>query len=657
MLRVTRWALLALLALIISVVPFGVSWAEPGGGNGREDPPAHGRDKDEDDTDKQQQEQEEEEPAPEASDSEGSEEPDPSSDDESAPRGRSGRPSPSARQDSEDTATAEAQGDVIDVSFSASPASVAVGDTSTLQAAVSNPGPEAVSSVEVLVQLPRHLEVVSTDPQAPNSTVLELPLGDLAPGATATATVVVLALDQPGTQQPVRFAVTADDQTFHHELLVSVDNEDAEGLGLVQSSPLLVQVGDSSLFSATLSNNSGSAVEGVAVTTEIAPELNVVAVEPIAEADAIQLGASPSGEDIVWIFESLAPGEQVRMAWTAQAVAPGDLEAGNEVQATVDGQIAASSQQDTYLGFVRGIRTDRAVRPAPVVRERVVTKLVPVSTEAAGSVGGGLLPVTGWSPGFLGIGGALLIALGMLLVWTARGPRSRRLVLVLVGSVLLTTTACVSDQTADERSDAAPATSPSSAATPDDGDKDEEEDRVLGLRIQRPKSDDEAAPQAPGSSDPADAPNTEPVAEVVYEEVSEVVTVVVPVAELPEENLGPRAGENTISFSWNPGSAADLEATSGRIISADATEEVLAGLSFEGDRLIATVTAANLAEERRLHVDGRLVLDIVSSDGRTSSLVSGPIDVTLDPGATTAADLAFSLPAGSYTAKGAFVTD
>lgn len=663
MFRVTRWALLALLALIISVVPFGISWAEPGGGNGRKDPPAHGREKEGEDR-KAEERQAQEDTAEEAQANEGAEGADTEEDpDEGTPssgtrdRYRSRQPSPGSQQEPSQATAAEAQADVLDVSFSASPASIAVGETSTLQAAVSNPGPDTVGAVEVLVQLPAHLEVVSTDPQRPNSAVLELPLGELPPGATATATVVVLALDRPGTVHPVRFAVTADDQTFHHELLVSVDQEDAEGLGLVQSSPLLIQVGDASSFSATVANNSQTALEDVAVTTEIAPELDVVGVEPIAEADAIQLGASPAGEDIVWIFESLAPGEEVLMTWTARAVTPGDLEAGNEVQATVGGQAAAASRQDTYLGFVKGVRTDRAVAPAPVVRERVVTKLVPVSTEVAGSVGGGILPVTGWSPGFLGFGGALLIGLGVVLVWASRSLRRRRLALVLAGTLLLTATACVSDQGSEEAAGPSPVSSPSSEET-SDGEEEEEDDQVLGLRIDKPKSDGgtQVPPSAPGGETADTDGIAEPVAEVVYEEVSEVVSVVVPVAELPIEALGPRAGDNTMSFSWNPDSG-DLQAASSRMISAGATEEVLVGLSSAGDGLTAAVTVANLAQERRLHVEGRLVLDIVSADGRSSSLVSEPIDVILDPGATTVADLAFSLPAGTYSAKGAFVTD
>lgn len=641
-------ALLALLALIISVVPFGISWAEPGNGNGRADPPAHGRDKE--DEDRTAQEEQDEAAEQEAGDDEPADDAEPSPAGDGGPY-RSRRSSSPSQQDSAEATAAEAQGDVIDVSFSASPASIAVGETSTLQAAVSNPGPDPVR-VEVLVDLPAHLEVASTDPPAPSSGVLELALGDLAPGATATATVVVLGLDRPGEPEPVRFAVTADDQTFHHELLVTVDQDDAEGLGLVQSSPLLIQVGDASTFSATLSNNGQTALQDVAVMTEIAPELDVVGVEPIAEADAIQLGASPKGEDIVWIFESLEPGEEAHLTWTAQAVAPGDLEAANDMRATVGGQPAASSQQQTYLGFVRGIRTDRSAAADPIVRERVVTKLVPVSTEVAGSAGGGILPVTGWSPGFLGFGGVLLIGLGALILWVARGPRSRRLALVFVGMLLLTATACVSDQDPPQADGPSPIASPSPEATPDE---EEQDDQVLGLRIKRPKPVD-AEPQAPG--DPADpVAVAEPVTEVVYEEVSEVVSVVVPVAELPLETLAPRAGDNAFSFSWNPGSAADLSATSGRVISADATEEVLVALSSEGDRLAATVTVANLADERRLHVDGSLVLDIVSADGRSSSLVSEPIDVVLEPGATTAADLTFSLPAGSYSAKGAFVTD
>lgn len=646
-----------LLVLIMSTLPFGVSWADPGRGDGRDDPPAHGREKEDED-------QENGEDQPDADDHQEGES---SSDEQGSASHQEDEPDPEPSSPPSPTPSSspgsppnQGAAEVIDVSFSASPASIAVGETSTLAVTITNPSSTAAEDAEVLVDLPAHLELVSSEPSASGSDVLRISLGHIGPGDTASATLVVAGVDSPQDDQPIRFAVAVDGETWHHELFVAVDAADPAGLDLAQSSPLLLQVGDTGPFSATVSNHSESTLYEVAVITEIAPELDVVGVSPIEEADAIQLGSSSRGEDIVWIFDSLAPGQEVDLSWTARAVAPGDLEAGNVVEATLQGQPAASSRQDTYLGFVRGVRTERPVAPAPVVKERVVTRFVPVSTQVAASVGGGLLPVTGWSPTFVGFGGALLIGLGIVLMWASQGARARRLALVLLGSLLLVGTACVSDETtrdpgADPQAVESASPEETTEQNNDDQQDQEDEDEVLGLRIDRSDrrgSQDDDPPAAPASA----SATSEPVTEIVYEEVSEVVSVVVPVAELPLESLGARDGDNDLSFTWTPGSN-DLQASSSRVVSRAATEEILVALSSEGDRLLATVTVANLADDRRLQMDGRLALKVVAGDGRSAALVSDPIHVVLEPGASTSADLAFSLPSGRYLAKGAFLPE
>lgn len=646
-LRVPRWAPTALLVLIVSTLPLGVSWADPGRGNGRDEAPAHGREKE--DEDRQEDGQEASERQGSGSPSESRRDPEPSP-----------RPSPTPTSSPKAASDAGAT-DTVDVSFSASPTSIAVNETSTLEVTLTNRGSTTTGEAEVLVDLPAHLQLVSSEPQASGSDPLRIVLAGLAPGRSASAGLVVVAVDPDGDHRPVRFAVTIDAETSRHELFVSVDEADPSRLSLAQSSPLLIQVGDTAPFSATLSNNTEAPMQDVVVVAEIAPELDVAGVTPIKEADAIQLGASQGREDIVWIFDSLAPGQEVKLTWTARAVVPGDLEAGNVVEATLQGEPAASSRQDTYLGYVRGVRTERPAAPAPLVRERLVTKLVPVSAEVAPSLGG-VLPVTGWSPTLLGIGGALLIALGAISLWVSRGPRSRRLALVLLAAVSLTGAACVSDDPSPG-SDVGPGavTSPSPEGSDAEDDEEQEDDEVLGLRIDR--SDDDSGTGGPGAGSSQDAESSrdagtfpEAVPQIVYEEVTEVISIVVPVSELPVESLGARDGDNDLSFSWAPDSN-DLQATSSRTLSRDAREEILVALSSEGGRLLATVMVANLADDRRLRVDGRLALEIVAADGRTSALTSDPIHVVLEPGASTTADLAFSLPSGSYAAKGAFLAE
>jgi hypothetical protein len=118
--------------------------------------------------------------------------------------------------------------------------------------------------------------------------------------------------------------------------------------------------------------------------------------------------------------------------------------------------------------------------------------------------------------------------------------------------------------------------------------------------------------------------------------------------------LDSREGDNTMSFTWAPGTAP--QAASSVRFSPDATEELLVGLSSRGSRLLAPISLVNVSEDRRLVVQGRLVLQ-VSSGRRTSTLSSGPIDVVLEPGGETTAVITFSLPAGTYSAKAAFLSD
>ncbi len=668
MYRTSRSVITALLILIVVAFSIGTSWADPGQGKGSDNAPAHGRD---DKDDKDDQDAPEEEDAPEeASEEESSSHQ--GSEDESSGAGsasdqesdqesdeeRSERPSrsDSAQRTGSGNGSSAEQADVVDVSFSASPASLSIGETSILTVVASNPGTDQVSSVGVLVELPSYLDVVGSDPAAPASgDLVSLDLGPLAPGETSEGRVTVVASSAPaGAQEPVRFAVSIDDRVVRHQLYVEVSPGGAGGLSLTQSSPLLVQVGETSAFSALVANQTQAPLEDVVVITEIAPEFDVVGVAAIAEADAVQLGGSPSREDIVWIFERLAPGEEVQLSWSARAVAPGDLEARNDVDATIGGEPAASSSQNTYLGYVLGVRTEGGREIAPVVEQRTVTKMVPVTVEVAASTGG-VLPVTGASPGALVMTGLFLIALGAVLVSGSRASVSPRRALALtVVALMLTGAACVSDSgdSADTASEApAPAASPTPA--PDDRSP-KEKDQVLGLRLDR-KAPEGGAPLPTEGSDGSTAEDAATTTEVVFEEVTSVVSVVVPPEDLPADSMQTRGGDNTIFLEWAEGGV--VTQTSGRILTPEMTQELLVSLQTAGDDLTSTVTLANLSEDRRLVVRGRLVLEIVAGSGRSSTLSSDHIDVVLEPGATTAADLSFSLPPGTYSLMGGFVTD
>lgn len=557
------------------------------------------------------------------------------------------------RGDSE--AEDESRSDRVDATFSASPARVRPGDTSTLSVTATNSGDETIASLELIVELPPTLKLVSSDPSGvADDDIVRLGLGSLSVGASTTAEIVVLGTTASGAELPVRFALIADDHIYRHELMVEVDRAAHQDLGLSASAPLLVQVGDTEGFSLTVSNSTAAPLRDVVVIAEIAPELDVAGVVPVTEADAVQLGKSASGEDIVWIFHSLEPGESVDVAWTATAVAPGDLEATSSIRAAVGERDVVRSRQSTYLGYVEALEVAANDPQAPQTRRRVVTKMVPVSSEVAASPAG-LLPVTGGSPGVVVGIGALLIALGLGSLWLSGRPLGiRRVGIVAALSLLLTAAACVSSQepsTGDAGNVSGGAAAERAAGVEE---MPEPEDEVLGVRIEREpqsRADGEAG-LAP--SDPIELAQDVPTqSETVLEEVVTVESVLVPPPALPVRAMTSRSSDNAMSITWTP---PDLVATSSRTITADAADELLVSVQGSGSSLSAIVGLTNLSETERLAVRGKLSLE-VAGEADSSTLYSEAIDVVLEPGASIEADFTFALPAGTFYVTGGFLSD
>lgn len=667
MFRTALRSLGIILVLLVVIAAAPGAWADPGErGRGRSDRSDRAEER------RQDGSGEENEDDPDAADETSEEE---RAEEERPDEGRAGEeqaesgdtpPGNGERRPASDDSPA-ALADVLDVTFAASPARVAPGETSTLTMTATNGGEETVGSLELLVELPPSLELVSSDPAAASDgRALTIRLDSLAPGDTVQAAIVVRAIPDAGSQSsPVRFALVADDQVFHHEVMVEVHTPSSNGLELTQSGPLLVQVGDVGAFRLRLSNSGDTPLRDVAVVTEIAPELDVVGVTPISEADAIQLGSSRSGEDVVWIFHELDPAESVDLFWTARAAVPGDLEANNAAVALVDGDEVADSIQRTYLGYVEGLQVEREDPPAPVVQRRVVTKLVPVSREVSAAAAG-LLPATGASP-IAVVGAALLfIVLGLTCVWLSGRTRSvRRGGAVAIAALLLTTTACVStpeSPSSDADSNAQQET-PEAAAEPDevepdgqndddDDDESEREDEVLGVRVERdpPEPGAGGTDQAP-SSDATSPDPAAPSTEVVFEEVTVVESILVAPPSLPVREMPRSDGDNVVSITWERASGA-LTAASSRTLTVDATEEVLTSVVASGPGMTATVTLRNLAEDR-LAATGRLRLELEQGEA-SSILYSERVEVVLDPGEEVSADFTFSLPDGSFVLRGGF---
>jgi len=412
------------------------------------------------------------------------------------------------------------------------------------------------------------------------------------------------------------------------------------------ASTLVAQVGDEIGYTVTVANRSDEDLDDVVVVDLVPAEVDVVGVSVTEDVEATQVGSSATGEDIVWVLD-VAADQTIELGWRGRAVAAGDLVAENEVTLKVDQDVVSRDESASYLAAAA--RGPVSNPPVPKVRKRVVTHVrVPANSPAAAAAGGSVLPVTGAAIALWLSTASLLIAAGLaMLVW-ARGGRRSRMITALV-CVSIATAACTMGNEAPDR--AAP---PAASASPEG----EVEDRVKGKRIERNDADDDnGAADTTGT-----APDTVDVADVPAE-TTVPATVVVPVvtyelepADLPTETLASRPGDNNASFEWSADDRTMGTAVSSTVYTRDATVGILFSLREEGGQLVTDVTLTNLSDDNRLHVDGRLVYDVVGDAG-TAHLESDPIDVVLNPGGSTTATFRYLLPTGSYSSSAAFVAD
>lgn len=641
---VARTFFAAVVAVVLLVLPWEIALADPDRGRGRQDPPGHSR----------QADDPEGSPGGDGSDRHGSRDESPTTGEGSpsegggVDNGRSG----TSEQDPEPEATEHPETSDAVLAVSATPQQIEPSETSTIAVTV-RVGSGGIEDADVLVDLPHHLGFRSAShPVSMTGGPLRFDLGALPADSQTVVTIVVDGIDSGSeAQPPVRVALTADGVVLRDEIAVAVGDESESALALSQSSPLLVQVGDSGSFVLTLRNGSDQTVEDAFVVAEIAPELDVVGVAPIVEADAIQLGRSPTGEDIVWTFDEIAPGEEIRLPWTARAVVAGDLEATMSAEAWAADAPTISTTQTTYLGYVRGVRTSGASgTAAPVVEERVVTKLVPVDREVGGAAAA-VLPLTGAEPGMVVFTAVGLIAVGAALILSA-GDRRRRGLSVAVLAMILTASACVSDPGSSETGERPSGISSQAAPEPseqEDLKEDEVEDRVLGLRLERdrPEEGTREDPADPGARDPAGSSAT---TEVVFEEVTTIKQVLVQPEEPAPWTLASRDGDNRVSVALGQGAPT---ITSSRVISAGQAEELLVSAGGTSSELNATISLRNLAD-RPMVVRGTLVLEVAPEAGATAELTSDGFDVVLAPGGETSAAFSFWLPPGAYALSGHF---
>lgn len=423
-------------------------------------------------------------------------------------------------------------------------------------------------------------------------------------------------------------------------------NPDGSGGGTLDLdasvSELLVEVGGTFRYTVTVRNTSDEPLDGVIVVDEVAPEVDVVAVPITDDVDAVQLGRSPRGEDIVWNVGRMQAGEEISLEWIARAASAGDLMAVNEVSAEAEKTPSRSESSTTFLASDQGVRAANP-KAAPVTKKVVVlgTRLV-----RAPSTDGAVLPVTGMEVVPYLLAAAVLIGLGFVL-----SSRDRRRSRVAIGATvaILVLSACVSsspqDEAAEPRDEEVTETEPEPEPKPSD--------QVLGKRLTR--SPQEAAQDAAGAEDVTETTDevAEATPEFVTEEVRTVKTVVVPPEELVSGPLASRDGDNQMSFDWDLDSRSIPTAASSVVFFPEATTELMTSLEVEGDAISVVVTLTNISDDP-IDVSGRLVHIVSGADGELAEFTSEPIDMILNPGGDVEAEFSYLLPTGSYSSTSAF---
>lgn len=443
----------------------------------------------------------------------------------------------------------------------------------------------------------------------------------------------------------------------------------------IRSSGLLTQVGNPIDYVVSVTNSGGKPAKDLVVLDVVPPEVEVVGVERNDAVTATQIGQSPSGSDIVWVLD-LKAGESLDLRWSGVVVSPGDLIASNEVKARIEGKTVARATGRSFLADADAVGTKNP--PVPTVKRKVVTLVeVPVAPEASAETRGvvsaaaptpapagpaGSLPATGADLSPLYVAG-LLIAAGLALLWMGRrGPsmsKARGLTILL----FLFATACVSTSTPG--SDEPRPEANGSIASPDAAEEAEPEveDQVLGERIRRGGKPDDSDTEQPGETGPEiaspevvnpllpDPVAPEPLPEPATELVREVEIITVP-QELPVTELGDTAGTNGLSFVWSEENGVETAASS-TIVDRSATVSLSTQLQDTRERIRIVAQITNLAPDSKLHVDGRVLLDISSSEGSTT-LSSEAIDVVLNPDGSTSVAFDFLLPSGDYSVSANF---
>ena len=604
-------------------------------------------------------------------------------------------------------ATEHSEDQVLDVSLSASPSVIEIGDETAIHVQVANPVHETAEDVDVVVVLPVELAYVSAVPSPSTvhtrgtQTALEFSGLTVPAGGTVDLFITARAVDQARAAVVQALALWAGDE-FAGSTNVAIEVPPSD-LTVASRGPRgLIEVGERVRYDITMRNEGDAPVEAVSIVNLVPREVHVVSVGMPPGIDAVQVGQAGNGaEDVVWALDEIDAGEAIEVSYSGVVEDPGDLKAVNETRLLVGPAEVGETRESAYLAASRG---QEASNPAfePIVKKKVIRQRVTehpllrrrVPTQP-GSLASSPLPFSGIDPSGIVAVSAILIGLGLVTLNLASGRDGRRRVVTVAFLLLIVGAAGVANdagpnesslpegdtrvkgreitrgedpggdtdaaQDGNQAADDEPNRQEPDGGRVRDGDQDAAENDAAnaGDAGAGAADDEDRVDQSDGDTE-ADGDGVQPGTEEVLVPGPPVTRIqrrarVVTITEddLPIVGAGSVRGARPSSFGWDDVTRSLTHATSSSSPDDEGLVELTTEITPAGKGIRATVTLQNLGLRTRTRVSGRLSLTI-SGGAAGGTLRSNPVDVVLNPEGETTAAFNFRLPSGSYTARPTF---
>jgi hypothetical protein len=564
------------------------------------------------------------------------------------------------------------QAPLLTTSISASPASIEVGEDTSITVVLRNGGDAPATGAGMTISVPNPLEVggASPDPDQvdsdPGGVSINYEFGTLGPGESRSATITATGDRDPGSPVITEVAGRADGLTSFSDVSITVTEPEASAVRISAQGPTFAQVGEQVGYSLKIANPRNAPVTDLAIVYLVPSEIDVERAGLSPGVDAVQIGAFKGKEDIVWAIDKLGPKKKLTVEWLGKVTKGGDLAAQATVRAESEGVALDRASASTYLANEIGTSVDNPDFE-PIVRRVVTTETVTVTpserapTSALGTTSGSdssELPFTGGTPGkIIAIAIGMMVGGGMLVALTSRRLRGRRVIVASIALLILATACIGSEEPPPDRVKGETITrgdgENGGGQNGDNSDQNGNDDAQLDQPSVQPGNDG-SPDNGPDGTDPGDLAGPAGIANV-----GAGTSTTGPVPLAPETRTVRRVQKRTIdeddlaveaapSFS---GRATTVSMNGGRGSSAsNGVARLTSSVDARGQRLVATVTLSNRSNKRKLHMSGDLLYRV----GGFRMLRSQSIDHSLNPDGEVSATFEFRLPGGSTTTQPSF---